>query len=207
MKIVYGTKNQAKLDSMKKMLHGLPIEIIGVDELGIKIENIKEKGNNPLENAIIKAEAYYEIIKLPVFSCDSGLWIEGLEEYRQPGSHVRRVNGKVLTDDEMIEYYSCIAREFNGKVKAKYKNAICLIINEREKFESMEQELSSEKFILTDVPHKIRVDGFPLDSISIEENSGKYYIDIKDEKVESNMVGKGFRTFFENILKGKGVII
>lgn len=201
MKLIYGTTNPAKIDSMKRMLEGVPVEVIGLSEIAIDIGAVDESGNNPLENARIKAEAYYSVLKKPVFSCDSGLYIEGLEEARQPGVYARRVNGKNLSDDEMIEYYGSIAKEFGGQVKAEYRNAICLIFNENEIYESMDEDLSSEKFILTEVPHHIRIEGFPLDSISIDEGTGKYYMDIKDEETESDMVGRGFRRFFETILK------
>jgi 8-oxo-dGTP diphosphatase len=130
MKVLYGTSNQAKLQHMKEMLEGLNIEIIGLNEIKINVESIDERGNNPLINARIKAEAYYKAINMPVFSCDSGLYIDGLDSNEQPGVHVRRVNGKVLNDEEMIEYYTKLALRQGGEVKAKYKNAICLILDE-----------------------------------------------------------------------------
>lgn len=203
MKLIYGTKNPAKLESMRRMLRGLPIEVVGLNELSITVGEVEEIGNSPLENARIKAVAYYSILKEPVFSCDSGLYIDGLNEERQPGVYARRVNGKTLSDDEMIEYYGGIAKEFGGQVKAQYRNAICLIINEVESYESMGEDIGSERFILTAKPHSVRVEGFPLDSISIDEKSGKYYMDIKDEEAESDMVGKGFREFFAKVIKEK----
>ncbi len=203
MKLIYGTKNPAKLDSMRRALQGLPIELVGLSELPITVGEVEEVGNSPLENARIKAMAYYSILKEPVFSCDSGLYIDGLNEERQPGVYARRVNGKTLSDDEMIEYYGGIAKEFGGQVKAKYRNAICLIINEVERYESMGEDIGSERFILTAEPHAVRIEGFPLDSISIDEKSGKYYMDIKDAEAESDMVGKGFREFFAKAIKEK----
>ena len=41
---------------------------------------------DPLENARQKALAYYRICGQPVFSQDSGLYIEGLPKERQPGA-------------------------------------------------------------------------------------------------------------------------
>ncbi len=196
MKLLYGTSNPAKLKYMKEMLQGLDVEIVGLNEIKIEAEEIDESGNDPLENARIKALAYYKLVKMPVFSCDSGLYIEGIEEERQPGVHVRRVNGNQLKDEEMIEYYSNIAKELGGRVKAKYKNAICFIQDEGRIFESMGDELGSEEFILTSVPHGNRNKGFPLDSISIDEKSGKYYMDIGDEESYEGKVGYGLRKFF-----------
>lgn len=55
----------------------------------------------------------------------------------------------------------------------------------------------SEKFILTDKPHSsIREQGFPLDSISIDMKTNKYYYDLTAEELEQAIRGKGaFRRF------------
>lgn len=196
MKLLYGTSNPAKLKYMKEMLKGLDVEIVGLNEINIEAKDIDESGNNPLENARIKALAYHKLINMPVFSCDSGLYIEGLEEDRQPGVHVRRIGGRQLNDEEMIEYYSSIAKELGGSTKAKYKNAICFIKDEENIFQSMANELSSEEFILTSIPHKNRNKGFPLDAISIDEKSGKYYMDIEEEENYEGKVRNGLRKFF-----------
>ena len=65
-----------------------------------------ETGNTPLENARQKAIAYYQVFKMPVFSCDSGLYFDEVPDEIQPGVHVRNVNGRCLSDDEMIAYYT-----------------------------------------------------------------------------------------------------
>ncbi len=200
MKLIYGTKNPAKLESMRRILKELPIEVVGLNELSVQIGEVEESGNSPLDNARLKAEAYYSVLKEPVFSCDSGLYIDGLDEERQPGVYARRVKGKTLSDDEMIRYYAGIAKEFGGKVTAQYKNAICLVMSNSKSYESMDENISSERFILTDKPHPVRIKGFPLDSISIDENTGEYYMDIKNEETESDMIGKGFREFFAKVI-------
>ena len=69
------------------------------------------------ENARQKALAYYRICGQPVFSQDSGLYIEGLPKERQPGVHVRRVNGVNLTDEQMRKYYKKIAAELGRAVR------------------------------------------------------------------------------------------
>lgn len=201
MRLIYGTKNPAKLDAMRRVLKDFPIEVVGLNELPVEIGEVEESGNSPLDNARIKAESYYLRLKEPVFSCDSGLYIDGLEDERQPGVYARRVNGKTLSDDEMIEYYGGIAEEFGGKVTARYRNAICLVMSDEEHYESMDSSISSERFILTSKAHPVRIEGFPLHSISIDEATGKYYMDIKDEETESDMIGKGFKEFFERVIK------
>ena len=94
MKILYGTGNIAKINSMKNMLRNLEIEIISLNDVNLKVEKIYENGNSPLENAKIKAFAYYKVWGKPVFSCDSGLYFDNIPDEVQPGVHVRTVNGK-----------------------------------------------------------------------------------------------------------------
>lgn len=198
MKILYGTKNPSKISFMKRMLEGLDIEIITLNDIDLKVELIDESGNSPLENARIKAVAYYKSFKNPVFSCDSGLYIEGISEGKQPGVHVRRVKGKELSDDEMIGYYSGLALKAGGEVKAKYKNAICFVLDENNIFEYDGDEIASNEFILTSVPHKKRNNGFPLDSLSKEIKSGKYYMDLCDYRnsKKERSITNGYKKFF-----------
>jgi len=40
---------------MRSIVKGLGIEIIGLDDINLNIDKIDESGNNPLENAKIKA--------------------------------------------------------------------------------------------------------------------------------------------------------
>jgi len=197
LKLLYGTRNPAKLEGMRSIVKGLGIEIIGLDDINLSIDKIDESGNNPLENAKIKALEYYEATKMPVFSCDSGLFIEGLSFIEQPGVHVRRVNGKELSDEEMIEYYSNLALKHGGNLKAKYKNAICLVVDENNLYEYDGDDISSESFIISSKPHSKRTPGFPLNSLSVEIKTRKYYLDIGNkDKRDDNALDIGFRNFF-----------
>ncbi|MBQ3512332.1 MAG: hypothetical protein IJA32_00835 [Lachnospiraceae bacterium] len=199
MKILYGTGNPAKLEAMKRHLSGLGIDVIGLKEIDMEIPEVEEDGNTPLENARKKALCYYQAFHMPVFSCDSGLYIENIPEEIQPGVHVRTIQGKYLSDDEMIEYYKGLAEKY-GDLKAQYKNAICLVLNETDVFGAMEESMASEPFIITSQPHEIRKKGFPLDSLSIDIKSGKYYYDLGEEELDEVAVGDGFLEFFKQHL-------
>ena len=119
---------------------------------GKNVPEVKEDGNTPLENARLKAMAYYEAFQIPVFSCDSGLYFDNVPNEVQPGVHVRNVNGKCLSDDEMIDYYSGLVKAY-GNLVARYRNAICFVMDNTHIYEAMEPSMESEKFILTDKPH------------------------------------------------------
>lgn len=203
MKLLYGTGNRAKLSAMRSRLKQLDIELIGLDDLraeGKTIPQVVEDGKAPLENARLKATAYYEAFHIPVFSCDSGLYFDNVSEAIQPGVHVRNVNGKCLTDDEMIDCYSGLVKIY-GNLVARYRNAICFVQDDTHIYEAMEPSMESEKFILTDRPHSIvRKKGFPLDSISLDIKTNKYYYDLPTNRLEQVAVEDGFLDFFKRVL-------
>lgn len=201
MKILYGTTNKGKLQAMRTAVESLHIDMIGLNDVEGEIPSISECGNSPLENAEIKARAYYEAFKMPVFSCDSGLYFDELEEKEQPGIFVRRINGKELSDDEMIQYYAALAERYGGKITGQYINAIYFILDENHVYSSMDKSISTEPFIVTTKPHSKRVEGFPLDSLSIDIKSGNYYYDL-DVKDVSTSMDAGVRKFFTTILSG-----
>lgn len=196
MKILYGTTNQAKLESMRRITKSLGVEIIGLNELERPLPFIEESGKNPLENAEIKARIYYETFSMPVFSCDSGLYFDDVEDSFQPGTRIRRVNGKELTDEEMIEYYADLARKNNDELIGRYRNAICFIVDDSMIFRSMDEALATEPFMIVSVPHEKRNPGFPLDSLSVDISTGEYYYDLKDKTVDKSAIDEGFQMFF-----------
>lgn len=200
MKILYGTTNKGKLQAMEKSVRQLDIEIIGLNDLKCKLPLIEECGRSPLENAEIKARAYFEAFHMPVFSCDSGLYFDELTDEEQPGIHVRRVNGKELNDDEMIQYYSSLAERYGGKITGRYRNAIYFILDENHHYSSMDMSIATEPFVLVTESHVKRVEGFPLDSLSIDIETGKYYYDIEVKDV-STSVDDGVRKFFTDVLQ------
>lgn len=199
MKLLYGTGNPAKLSSMAGRLKTIGIELIGLKDLDCEIPSVPEDGKTPLENARQKALTYYHAFHMPVFSCDSGLYFDNVPDEVQPGVYIRRINGKSLSDEEMIEYYSNLAKQY-GDLTARYKNAICFVKDEEHIYEAMEPSMESKCFIITKKPHPIVEKGFPLDSLSIDISSGKYYHDLPDDRLEQDMIEDGFLEFFRECL-------
>ena len=188
---------------MRRQLEGTGIELLGLSDMPENPVNVDESGRSPLENARIKALTYYKQYSVPVFSCDSGLYIQQLPEELQPGTHVRNINGKRLTDEEMTEYYSGLAKEY-GRLTARYLNAVCLVLSESKIYEYMGDEISGNSFYITDKPHSKKVEGYPLDRISLNIRTGKYYYDMTpgDYELEDSF-GGGFRRFFIKALNIK----
>lgn len=207
-RIIYGTGNPAKLLGMKRWLADLPVSLIDLKEAakrsGKEPPVVDEVGNSPLENARLKAKAYYDCFRMPVFSCDSGLYLWNYETGRmlpeelQPGICIRGRGEKRYTDEELLSHYIGLVKQ-HGPIMARYQNAICLILSEEQSFESADESLWGEAFLLTDVPHSKRVPGFPLDSISLEIKTGKYYYDLEGDSQDDVASGLGFQKFFRNI--------
>jgi len=189
---------------MKTYVSGLGVEILSLDDVNAPELDIEESGKSPLENATIKAMAYYNALKMPVFSLDSGMYIDDLanDDPRQPGVHVRRINGRRLNDDELMEYYANMSVQLGGKMTARYRNGICLVINETSIHKHDGDDIATAKFIISPKPHATRNPGFPVDSLSIHIQSGQYYYDLNDAGNANKYYGidDGFTAFFRRAL-------
>ena len=209
IQIIYGTGNPAKLLGMKRWLADLPVTIIGLKEaaeaFGKEPPVVEELGETPLENAKLKAWAYYDCFQIPVFSCDSGLYLwnyatgQLLPKELQPGVCVRGRGENRYTDEELIAHYTGLVKKY-GPIMAKYQNVISMVVSEKQYFESADESLWGEAFLLTDVPHPKRIPGFPLDSISLEIKTGKYYYDLEGDSQDVVAAQSGFQKFFGNII-------
>lgn len=75
MKVLFATTNLAKVGKYKKALEEKGIELITINDLDSKLD-IDENGKNAIENAYIKAKAYYDATKIPTIGMDNCLFIE-----------------------------------------------------------------------------------------------------------------------------------
>lgn len=102
------------------------------------------------------------------------------------------MNMKRLSDDEMIEYYSKLISELGGKVSAYYLDGIA-VYNKGKIFSFMDPEAAQKTgvFYMIDAASPKRFEGWPLDSLSINKETGVYFVD--GRVIESK----------ENIIKGQ----
>jgi XTP/dITP diphosphohydrolase len=75
LKFVFATRNAHKLDEIRAILAGEPVELVTMTEAGIEGEAV-EDGASFEENALKKAEYAAEVSGLPALADDSGLEIE-----------------------------------------------------------------------------------------------------------------------------------
>lgn len=177
-KILFATGNPTKAKRFSEGLLKKRIEVITLADIDVNID-VEESGNTAIENALIKARAYYEATGITTFAMDDTLYLENVPEEKQPGMYVRRVNGKRLSDDEMIEYYSGLAKDFGngGKLIARWVYGMAVICEGKEATYTW----NKNDFYLVDKPCEIRQDGYPLNTISKNIKLDKYFTDITAE--------------------------
>lgn len=177
--VLFATSNQSKINRFKKGLLENDIELLSLKDLNITID-VNENGKTAIENALIKANAYYEIAHMPVIGMDDTLYLEGVPDDIQPGLFVRRVNGKELNDEEMIEHYTDLVKKYgiNGKLNCKWIYGLAVI---NEKGKESTYTWSKSNFYMIDKPSTKINPGYPLNSISKYEKIDKYFTEITEE--------------------------
>lgn len=175
MKLLFATSNISKVNRFKSKLLKYNIELISLKDIDVDLD-IEESGNNAIENALIKARAYYNETNIPTIAMDDTLYFDSIPDDKQPGTNVRRVNNKRLSDEEMITYYSNLAKEY-GKITARWIYGMALINNGKE----YTYTWNKEDFYIVDKPTDKRNIGYPLNSISINKKLNKYFTDMSEE--------------------------
>ncbi len=180
MKYLLATTNKAKIKRYGGKLVENGIDFVTLKDLKIELD-IDENGNNPTENAIIKAKAYNAATNMPTIAIDDALFLDNVPDEVQPGTHVRRVNGKRLNDKEMVEHYISLVNQYgkNGELTGYFKKAVA-IINENDIFTF--EHKTNRKF--SNKQSSVINEGYPLSSIQIVEQFGKFKSELTKEEEE-----------------------
>ena len=175
--ILLATKNPAKIKRYKNGLLNRGIKLLTLDDIKVNLE-IQEDGQDALENALIKARNYYKERGIKVLAIDDNLFLENVPMEKQPGSFVRRVNKKRLSDLEMLEYYINLVKEYgtDGKLNAYWLYGLALIKDGLE----FTYTWKSADFYLVDTKSETIETGYPLNSISLNKKLGKYFTDLTE---------------------------
>jgi XTP/dITP diphosphohydrolase len=90
-RVVLATHNPGKLTEVRRILDGLPIQLLSAGEAGLR--DVEEHGATFEENALLKARAGAEASGLPCLADDSGLVVDalggapGVRSARYAGGH------------------------------------------------------------------------------------------------------------------------
>lgn len=197
--IVFGTTNEAKIKQVRGALVPAGIAVEGVKDKSI-LPEVVEDGKTASENARKKSLAYAKALGRTVFSMDNALYFEGLPAERQPGLNVRRINGtsERPTDEQMLEYYSKLIGELGGRINGYWEFGICIANPQGE----YEETLIKSPRIFVSEPSKSMVVGYPLESIQIEPESGRYIAEMSQDEQDlfwQNAIGKPLVEFVQNV--------
>lgn len=180
--IIFATSNESKAKRFSKGLKELGIEVLSLKDIDVKLD-VKEDGNTAIENALIKARECYRKTRRPSMGMDDTLYMEGVPKDLQPGLFVRRVNGKNLTDEEMIEHYTNLVKEYgvDGRINCKWIYGLAVI---NEKGEEATYTWSKDDFYMVSTKSDKINPGYPLNSISKYKKLDKYFTEVTLEDMK-----------------------
>ncbi len=131
MRIVFATGNKDKMREIRQILGGLDADILSMKEAGVDVD-VEENGSTFSENARIKADAIYNILKekepeeagnTVVLADDSGLEVDYLGG--EPGIYSARYLGKDTPYSEKNQII--IDRLANAKDEERSARFVCAI--------------------------------------------------------------------------------
>jgi 8-oxo-dGTP diphosphatase len=183
--LVIGTTNQAKFRQLRAALgpSGLAIASLADLEISGAVE-IPERGESAQENARIKATTYARALGASVLSVDTGLYLSGLPDERQPGIFVRRIYGPGdyrPSDQELLAHYCRLIAGLGGKVDGRWEFAACIATPAGRVFEDT---FISHRHFVSD-PCDTIVPGYPLESLQIDPDSGRYIAEMTGAEKEA----------------------
>ena len=199
--IVLASHNKGKLNEFQKILKPFGYTVKSVKDFGHTQEPV-EDGKTYQENAYIKAKYYFDALKMPVISDDSGIEIEALGEH-YPGIYSARFADQIKDNPsdgyEKVNAYILEKLKGNPNRRASYHCAICLIEKDGKVsyFDGVcEGQIASEK----NGTH-----GFGYDPIFKADEGGLYFgIVSEDEKNRISHRGKALQKFVAYLKEKEG---
>ena len=187
MDLIFASNNPNKLREMREKLKKYDLNVISQKEANFDFE-VEETGKTFEENAILKAEALYNIIKKPVFSDDGGLEIDALNG--EPGIFSARYAGPNATESDRRNKVLKLMKDVpDEKRTARFKCVICYI------------DKAGDKHIFEGVAEgKIGFEpkgnnGFGYDPIFICEKNKTFAELLSDEKNKISHRGRAVEKF------------
>lgn len=175
MKILFASQNKGKQNEAKELFKTLNVELVFPDSFSkLNDFDVEETGKTFIENAILKARAYSNVVGLPCIADDSGIIIDGMDGL--PGIHSNRwFNG--TSDERNTEVLKRLKdKELPSERSARYLTAVCYFDPKTEEYETFEEV--QEGFIGKEI---IGSAGFDYDRIFIPEGYENTFAQLGDE--------------------------
>jgi len=187
--IIFASNNESKIKEVKSIL-GDKINVLSMGEAGLELD-IAETGTTFEENAILKAEAVFDKLKMPVIADDSGLEVDFLGG--EPGVHTAMYHkyGDAKGNNQKLLSNLRGVCDRNAKF-------VCVIAYIDEKC-----ELHTIKAVAKgEITHEEKgQNGFAYDSVFYSFELGKTFAEASDD--EKNSVshrGKAIKSLLNSVL-------
>lgn len=177
--LIIGTGNAAKKKAIQSALSPLDITVRGTDDLGIFLD-VPEDGQTVQANARQKSLAYAQVVGQPVLSMDNALYLQGLPDDEQPGIRTRRIPGSTTrpTDAELLTYYTRKIKALGNMIHGHWEYALCMADTQGQ---MVEKTYLSPRLFVSE-PCAALLPGYPLESLQIEPESGKYIAEMSENE-------------------------
>lgn len=174
--ILFATGNPSKAQRFSRGLSLYDIEVVSMSSLNLCLQ-VNENGKTAVENARIKARVGYLATGMPTLGMDDALYLDNVPENEQPGLYVRRVNGKVMNDEQMLTHYISLVKRYgcDGRLNAKWVYGLVLIDHLGKEWTFT---WTKENFYFVPQVSSVIHPGYPLNSISKYRSNDRYFTDI-----------------------------
>ena len=123
-KLLIATTNQGKFSEIANLLAGCPLDLVSLEDVGISDE-AEETGSTFEHNAVLKAQTYHRLSRLPTLADDSGIEVEALDG--KPGVLSSRFAGRNATDSDNIDLLlEKLVDVPNNRLSARFRCVIAI---------------------------------------------------------------------------------
>ncbi|MBX3167100.1 MAG: RdgB/HAM1 family non-canonical purine NTP pyrophosphatase [Candidatus Eremiobacteraeota bacterium] len=143
MKILIATANAHKVDEIREILAGFPLELCDLRDFP-PVEPPEETGRDYAENALLKAVFYSKHTGLPALSDDSGLEVDALDG--APGLYSARFGGHDMPHSQKILRVLELLKQHPEKGRTARFRCCSTLVNPQTG-QTLSQEATCEGFI------------------------------------------------------------
>ncbi|HUW21603.1 MAG TPA: non-canonical purine NTP pyrophosphatase [Candidatus Bathyarchaeia archaeon] len=182
-KILLATHNPAKINRFRRVFANFSSEILSLSDLRIQ-DKPDESGETAEENAIIKARFYRLKTELPVFAEDESLYVDFLPLEKQPGVHVRRIEGKDEVDDrKLLIYWEKLVSNVPKEKRTGHWHIAYALAFSQDKIISFALD---SPIIFFSPPSKVRLPGWPISSLQGPADFGKPHSELTGKEIKKH---------------------
>jgi XTP/dITP diphosphohydrolase len=196
--LTIGTTNPSKIAQILDALAPAGVLVEGVADKSL-LPHVEETGSTVQENARIKALAYAHALGRTILSMDNALFFDELATDKQPGIHVRRIGGgNAVTDEELLRNGVTLVSSLGGRATGYWEYGICVATPDGQLWET---SLKTPRIFVSTPCAKV-VPGYPLESIQIDPESGKYIAEMTAKEQATfwqRTLGKQLRNFVDQV--------